>query len=311
MSFKVIPKFSIIMANYNNADYIVEAIESVITQSYCDWELIVCDDVSTDDSINKIKKYLDNKKIKFYQNEKNIGYIETLKRMVNLTNNNIICILDSDDTIEENALEEISQAYINNPDVGFLYTQCNYCDKDLNKIHLGFSAEIPKDKTNLHVNSVVAMRTFRKDMYYKTSGYDNEILFAEDIDLTLKFEEVTDLYFLNKPLYNYRVLGKSQTHSFKNTQTNRSSTALAKINAYKRRINTDISNLNKYEIAEILFLGMVSSILALRFRLFRKFFVNILKIFPLFFISWLFYKQVFKKIYKIIKIRRNNILFKI
>ena len=58
--------FSILMANYNNSRFIEEAIESVLTQSYQYWELIIVDDYSTDNSIEIINKFLDDKRIKLY-----------------------------------------------------------------------------------------------------------------------------------------------------------------------------------------------------------------------------------------------------
>jgi len=62
------PKISILMANYNNDKYISEAIESVVNQTYQNWELIIIDDSSTDSSVKLINKFLNNKKIKFYKN---------------------------------------------------------------------------------------------------------------------------------------------------------------------------------------------------------------------------------------------------
>jgi len=150
------------------------------------------------------------------------------------------------------------------------------------------------------------MRTFTKKAYLKTTGYDKNILFAEDIDLVLKIEEVSKLYFIDKPLYYYRILPKSQTHSFKNTQINRSSTALAKLNAYKRRLNTKILNLEKYEISAVLFFGIINALLAKRFNLVLKFIMEILKIEQFFLFDLKFYQQLIMKIKKIIKLKKQK-----
>ena len=66
-------KISIVMASYNYASIIGEAIESVINQTYKDWELIIVDDGSADNSVEVIKKYLSDNRIKLYINEKNLG----------------------------------------------------------------------------------------------------------------------------------------------------------------------------------------------------------------------------------------------
>jgi hypothetical protein len=176
---------------------------------------------------------------------------------------------------------------------------------------LGFSGNVPKGKTNLHMNSVVAMRTFKKEVYYQTSGYDEEVLFAEDIDLTFKMEEVTKIYFLDKSLYYYRVLPDSQTHSFKNIRINRSSTALAKLNAYKRRLGANIPNLNKAEISEVLFWGIINVLLAVRLKLALKFKINLFRIYPIFFLDPRFYTLLFKKMIKILKLKKEKPLLRI
>ena len=147
------------------------------------------------------------------------------------------------------------------------------------------------------------MRTFRKADYFKTGGYSKKTKYAEDIDIILKLEEVTKLFFLDKPLYFYRVLPKSQTHSFKNEMINRSSTALAKLNAYRRRLNTSFPNLNKPEIAEVLFFGIFIALFTGRFKLTIKFIKNLFRINPLFFLQPKFYYLIFKKAFKIFKLK--------
>lgn len=304
-------RISVLMANYNKAPFIGEAILSVIKQTFNDFELIIMDDGSSDESVLKIQKFLSDSRVLLFLNKKNQGKTETLKELVKKARGEVICILDSDDSLEPNALAEVIQAYEARPDCGYIYTQCNYCDQNLKPVHLGFSARIPEGKTNLHVNTIVAMRTYKKAIYFKTFGYDKEILYAEDIDLSFKMEELTNLFFINKPLYNYRILPKSQTHSFKNTQINRSSTALARLNAYKRRLGTDVLNLNRAEMAAVLFLGFFSAGLGLRFSLAIKLIKELFVIKPFFFVNYNFYRIILKKIRKILLLKKDNRLLKI
>ena len=77
-------KISIIMASYNYADIIGEAIESVINQTYTDWELIIVDDGSKDDSVEVIKKYLTDTRIKLFVNEENLGLAKTVQKGVEI-----------------------------------------------------------------------------------------------------------------------------------------------------------------------------------------------------------------------------------
>lgn len=68
---------SIVTASYNYEQYIVETIQSVINQTYTDWELIVVDDCSTDNSVEVIKSFNDER-IKLFVNEKNLGLKGTI-----------------------------------------------------------------------------------------------------------------------------------------------------------------------------------------------------------------------------------------
>ena len=302
---------SIIMANYNNAQYISDSIESVLSQSFLNWNLIIIDDCSLDNSLEVVEKYLSNSKIKLIKNKKNVGYTKNLIKGVQEVDDEIIVILDSDDALASDALEKIYKYYEKNLKCDYVYSQCYYCDSGLSPVHRGFSGETMKGNSVIRLNNAHHIKTFRKSTYLKTSGYDEKIKYAEDIDLTLKMEEVGNLCFLDEPLYYYRVLPRSQSHGFLNTQINRSSTALAKLNAYKRRLGTDIPNLDKNEVAEVLFWGMITSILAKRFRLNWFFIKESLRINPFFLFKSSFYKIVFKKINKMLKLKREKPLLKI
>jgi glycosyltransferase involved in cell wall biosynthesis len=243
------PKFSILMANYNNAEYIAEAIQSVLEQTFQDWELVIVDDCSNDDSIKVIEPYLKDERIRLLQNKVNKGYIGTLKRLVYESRAELLGILDSDDAITNDAIELMYDAYQKNPGYGFIYSQFVWCDDELNPVSKGFCDSISPGKRNLYRDCVSAFRTFRKKDYFKTEGFDESFLYAEDKDLIFKMEEVTNLLFVDKVLYRYRSLPRSQSSDLQKGQIGRISYFLAKYEAYKRRLNTDIPNLTTKEMA--------------------------------------------------------------
>ena len=70
--------FSVLIANYNNAKYIKKAIESVLKQTYKNWEIVIVDDASTDNSLEVIRPYLKDKRIKLVKHKENQGW-ETLE----------------------------------------------------------------------------------------------------------------------------------------------------------------------------------------------------------------------------------------
>lgn len=97
---------TIITTSYNYAEYISQTIESVLAQTFSDWELIIVDDASTDNSIEIIKKYCDDTRIKLICHDKNKGLKESIKTALKYAKGEWIAFVESDDTITQNALEK-------------------------------------------------------------------------------------------------------------------------------------------------------------------------------------------------------------
>lgn len=239
------PAISVIMANYNNGKYIAEAIESVLNQSFEDWELVIIDDGSTDNSVDVIKRYVENERINFLQHDNNKGYIASLKRLTDETKADILLILDSDDALTDDALDLVFKTYSDHPDCGFVYSNFVFCDEFLNSKKIGDCCFVPDNKSNLNQVYTVALRSFKKYFYSLSAGYDEEILYAEDRDIIFKLEEVTKFYFIDKVLYKYRRLPNSQTLNPQKAEISKTSHILAKYKAFLRRQNTNIPNLTK------------------------------------------------------------------
>lgn len=252
--------FSVITASYNKAEHIGKTIESVLSQTFKDWELIIVDDASSDNSVEMIKSFSNDKRIRSYVNEKNLGYPSTLDKLIKLAKGEIIGILDCDDMLEPNALDEVINFYKKNPRAEFVYTQFQYCDENINFIKKGYCNSIPENKSNLHLNCISHFKTFKKDLYLKTSGYDASIINADDKDIIYKFEELTKPLFLDKQLYKFRVLPESMSHGRKK-RSGEIHFIKAALLAYKRRLGTTVPNLSKFGMLRRLFNG---SLLALR-----------------------------------------------
>lgn len=198
------PLFSISMVNYNKADYIEEAIMSVIKQTYSNWELIVIDDGSTDKSKKIISSFVDHRivKINLHKNE---GIASCHNFAFSMAKGELIGILDSDDVLRVDALEKMVELASENPGCGFLYSNYDHCDKDLKILRKG-SCHWPIEKGSIiHDRHAVShFKVFRKDAYEKSAKFDTEIKKAIDRDIVLKMEEVTDFAFIDECLYQYR-----------------------------------------------------------------------------------------------------------
>lgn len=97
---------SIIMPSYNTGKYIAESIKSVIAQTYPDWELLIVDDNSSDNTENVVKPFLSDNRIKFTRNSSNLGAALTRNHALQLAKGDWIAFLDSDDLWQSNKLEK-------------------------------------------------------------------------------------------------------------------------------------------------------------------------------------------------------------
>jgi len=225
---------TILIANYNNGEYLEECVESLLSQTSDRWKAIIVDDKSSDNSFEIYKKYQNHEKIKIYYNQQNIGYIGTLKKLIELSESDIVGILDPDDKLDETCLEKTLNFYDSNPEAEFVYTNFWFCDINLKIKNKGYCKKIPEGKTNLECDCISHFKTFRKRAYYRTEGYDEKIKYAEDKDLTFKLEEVAKPYFIDECLYFYRVKKQSQSRGT-NEQLSYKNFQLAKKLARKRR----------------------------------------------------------------------------
>ena len=99
------PLFSVLIANYNNGKYLREAINSVYSQIYTNWEIILVDDASTDNSQEIYSELEKDDRIHIYYNEKNMGCGYTKRRCAELANGELCGFLDPDDALLPHALE--------------------------------------------------------------------------------------------------------------------------------------------------------------------------------------------------------------
>jgi glycosyltransferase involved in cell wall biosynthesis len=112
------PLVSILMPVYNTSKYLAEALESVINQTYQNWELVAVDDGSTDDSYHILKRYAKKyPSIKVYKNKENLGVLHTLNYALSLSKGEFIARFDSDDMMPINRIKKQVNFLIKNPDI--------------------------------------------------------------------------------------------------------------------------------------------------------------------------------------------------
>ena len=132
------PKVSIILTSYNHGKYIAAAIESTLNQTFSDFELLIFDDGSTDNSHEVIKSFTDSR-IKLFLNKENTGAVQMIQAGAKISTGEFIAIHHSDDIWELDKLEKQVKFLENNPEYEACFTQAKFIDES------GEIYELPKD----------------------------------------------------------------------------------------------------------------------------------------------------------------------
>ncbi|MDY6896854.1 MAG: glycosyltransferase, partial [Cyanobacteriota bacterium] len=146
------PLISIVIPVYNREYYLKFAIESVLRQSFTNFELIIWDDGSTDNSVEITSQYVQqDKRIKLIA-AKHQGFSNSLKSAFSICSGKYIGWIDSDDIIAPTALAETAKILDNNPEIGLVYTDYLLIDKDNKVLGEGTRCQIPYSKDRLLVD---------------------------------------------------------------------------------------------------------------------------------------------------------------
>lgn len=218
------PLVSVVTSCYNQEKYIVEMMESVVMQTYTNWELILVDDKSTDNSVKVIrdfvkKKHLE-KKIRLYYHKENRGCGKTLRDAVEKSKGNIITVLDGDDVLAyPYVLWVVVQCHRENPRASLVYSNYILCDENWKPKRTITTRALNSGETYLQHDygvRVSHLKSFKRSYYNKTVGVDCFLRNGIDKDLVLKLEEVGLLVHIPLVLYLMRAHDKSLSRSIQN-----------------------------------------------------------------------------------------------
>lgn len=232
-----------LIANYNNGQFIDDAIRSVLLQTLTDWQLVIVDDGSTDDSVTRIKAYLNDDRIEMYAREKNEGYTKSLIFGLTKINSEIVGILDSDDALVPDAIEKAHFLHRTQPELGLVLSQALICDDDLTPLYATTNMTRRLAEPLIYWRGPTAFRTFKMSAYARTEGFNPRLLYAEDLDIVLKLEEAAPVSRINEPIYMYRQLPLSQSKEKNRRHVSLRSVGLAFYRAYLRRRHSRTPNL--------------------------------------------------------------------
>lgn len=201
------PEISVVMSAYNSADLIQRAIDSILDQSFENFELIILDDGSTDKTAEVVNAYTDDR-IRLIPLD-HAGLPVALNRGISESKAPLIARHDSDDFSDPTRLAKQLEEFESDPGLDVVASWYNVVDEGGQLLGLKKTAE--DDKA---LKSMLARRSpfchgsvmIRKDALIKVRGYDEQLFYSQDYDLWLRMAEA-GLKFkcIPEPLYNYSI----------------------------------------------------------------------------------------------------------
>ena len=218
--------FSIIICCYNSEEFIEETINSIINQTYKNWEIVIIDDGSFDTTRKIIQKYIEKKiPINYYYQENN-GYASARNKGLELSQYDWIVLIDHDDICIKERLEIQNKNIIENPSCTLFFGDALYFDK----IKTFSKFENLKDKDNLQpykldLNKSNALKnliihgcfivsstvTFNKSVISQIGKFNTNLKINSDFDFFLRLSNEFNIYCSNKIISKWRIHEKQTT----------------------------------------------------------------------------------------------------
>jgi glycosyltransferase involved in cell wall biosynthesis len=203
------PLVSVLMTSYNTEKFIGQAIQSMVDQTYTNWELLVADDCSTDNTRHVIAQFKDHR-IKIFHNEKNLHYLRTRNKLISHVQGDFIALLDSDDIYKPEKITLQVNAFLQDQTLGMCGTLVGYMSKNGEPLSTidekpGTYEEVLKTiRTSMaFTGSSIMVKT---SVWKEIGGYRDFFngLGYEDYDFTSRIVEKHKSINILKPLYLYR-----------------------------------------------------------------------------------------------------------
>ena len=211
-------KFSVLIAHFNNSKYFKECYDSLVNQTYQNWEAVILDDDSKQDEKNLVKKIIEgDDRFKYFENTENRGVGFTKSKLIELATGEIVGYVDPDDAILPTAIEKSIAAFEKDKKVVLTYSRFMSCDDELKYLKPFKSAQQVQNKDPYFFNIPIQIAhfvCFKREVYLTTEKMNTKLKISEDQDLYLKLYEKGKVIFINETNYLYRTHkgGISQNH---------------------------------------------------------------------------------------------------
>lgn len=206
------PKVSVCIPSYNHARYIGSSIESVLSQTFSDFELVIVDNCSEDDTEEVIRGHRDPR-IRFSKNERNLGLVRNWNRCLALARGDYVVILPADDLLLPRMLERAVPLLDAHPTVAFTYGSYHLIDENGQIIKTNMQWKEDRIMTGLDMirNTLFEVGfargpsvVMRRECYTKLGGFDEKYEFVIDWDLYARLARLYDVGYIAEPVACFR-----------------------------------------------------------------------------------------------------------
>ncbi|MFC4209931.1 glycosyltransferase [Pedobacter lithocola] len=227
------PLVSVIFTSYNHHEFLKQALDSIVDQTYSNLEVIVIDDNSSDGSQEILKEYYGRSNVSLHLLEKNTGsYVKASNYGIPFAKGEFLMFAQCDDYAAPEQIQELMKAFSIDEKIGVVYSRSNLVDEYNNILVDDFVGREKAFKANHYKNSIIPKHQMRdyltfscvipnlsaaiikKDLYIKAGCLPKDYSMAADWALWLNLSELTDFYYITKCLNNFRQHGttiRSQT----------------------------------------------------------------------------------------------------
>ncbi len=223
MQQTALPKISIITPSFNSEHYIDKTIQSVLNQNYTALEYLVFDGGSTDKTVDILRSYGDRIK---WVSERDRGQSHAINKGLALSTGDVIAWINSNDTYLPGAFKKIGDTFARHPEIDFLYGRVLLIDEFDNSLG-EYSEGLPPEELD-RLNSVpdghyeaLLNRTaglipqqsvfWQKSLMHKAGFLDETLHYAMDYEYWLRIGKIGNIYFINQPLFAFRMHQDAKT----------------------------------------------------------------------------------------------------
>ncbi len=204
------PKVSIVLPVYNGEKYLKKSIDSILNQSFNDFELIIVNDCSTDSTVDILNSYNDDR-IRIINNETNQKLPKSLNIGFKHSIGEYLTWTSDDNIFHKTALEKMVNIIGHKTDVGFVY--CDYRQIDENGEFIR-NMNLSEPEMIWRGNCVGACFLYKKEVKDIVGDYDPSMILVEDYDYWMRVSFKTKMYHIKEVLYDYRIHNNSLTNKY-------------------------------------------------------------------------------------------------